>query len=179
MTTYYVRRLLDFFPQNVNNGGLSEMQYFEAYNSPMRVRDTFDRIFANSIGPQKVFYFADTSENLNPPTFSTMTVDQIIVEAMQSTPVVNWGDQNGTGWNASRWSTVYGWNNPDSNYSGWLTQICTKFDTLNKESVVSNNSTINVLVFSYRFANYTAGLFAYFPVFYVGDDPNADTTVTI
>jgi hypothetical protein len=177
MTTYHVRRLRDFFPINVNSAGLSEMQYFESFESPMRVKNNEDIIFTSDY-PQKIFYFADDSDNLNPPTFSTMTVDEIFFESLSSS-IVSWGDASGTGWNANRWQSVYGWNNPDTNYSGWLTQICTKFDTLNKDSVLSRATDINVLVFNYRFANYTANLFAYFPVFYVGQDPNADTTVTI
>lgn len=177
MTTYYVRTIIDFFPFNVNLNGFSEMQNFEAYDFGY-VKNDENKIFTTSYFPQSIFYYAHNTDKSRPPTYSTMTVSQIFFENLSGS-AIGWFDGSGTGWNANRWQSLYGWSNPDTNNATWINELCTKFDTLNKNSVVSNNSGINLLIFKYRFANYTENLFGYFPVFYVGNDPNCDTTVVI
>lgn len=201
MTTYYVRTIADSFNFEVKltaatqTYGYSRNSHFELYVEPALSGADYEPwgIRANRMFTaynQVLFAFFEQKESDNmtnrvaPPSKTNVNDFRTLRQSDSSGTIywcskaVNipsaidtyyvWGD---TGW------VDQGWSSPEFDYNDYINELCTAFDNINKNSVVTSNSNINLVVFKYRFLN--EGKHRYFPVFYVGNDPNADTTVTI
>lgn len=197
MTTYYVRTIADDFnfdlTTGAQTGGYSLTSHFEIYNEAA-LGATYapwghktNRLFSTTT--QTLYAFANVSgihtltTRTEPPPKSTISSSNVIVQA-DSSGTFYWCDRQGNGsflqgWGMERW-VGQGWTSPFTNYSTWISELCTAFDTINIGSVVTRNNNINLVIFKYKFTNYPEnGRHFLFPVFYVGNDPRFDSTVVI
>lgn len=189
MTTYYIRTIEDEFGFNLTSSsyGFSLNSHYETYDETAILGGTYgpygirtNRFFSTT---QQVLYFfgADNPRAL-PPNRASLLVQKSPTSLGYIYWSNRWGDPTQStvlGWRMSYWTSL-NWVNPSTNYSGWVNDICSAFDSVNQDSVVTLNSDINVVIVKYRFANTPAsGTYFLFPIFYVGNDPNRDYTVTI
>jgi hypothetical protein len=197
MTTYYVRTIADDFDFNIDSGAqtpcYSRTTHFEIYTEPALGATYEDwghktnRMF--STVNQTLYAFCDVegiatlTNRLRPPAKSTISSSNVLVQT-GTTGTIYWCDweanpNQSQGWGMEGWGQR-GWTNPFQDYSTWINEICNAFDTINIQSVATNFNRINVVIFKYKFNNRPENdRYMLFPVFYVGDDPNYDTTVVI
>jgi hypothetical protein len=188
MTTYYIRTIADEFSYNLQSAayGFSRNSHFETFNASslgdadnpygMRTNRLFDTT------TQRLYYLTANSARNSPPvkainTISTITITggSILWSNRFNDPV----NSTVTGWRGTYWNTQ-GWIDASSNYSGWVSELCSYFDSLNPDSVLNFYSNINLVIFKWTFPNTPAsGNFFVFPIFYVGNDPARDSTVTV
>ena len=85
-------------------------------------------------------------------------------------------------WGMEYWNTR-GYYDPSLSESTFYDDVCTRFDAVNKNNIVTNNANINMVMFKYKFLDQptksAAVVYAYFPVFYPGNDPLASETIVV
>jgi hypothetical protein len=186
MATYFIRTIADEFSYNLGSAtyGFSRNSHFETYNEtslaesdrPYGMRT--NRLIGNVT--QIVYYLGNSGRNL--PLLKAANV----INSAGVGGYIYWSNRFNdpanstvTGWRATYWNFL-GWVDPSTNYSGWVSELCNYFESLNPDSVLNLNSNINVVIFKWTFPNTPAsGNFFVFPMFYVGNDPARDSTVTV
>jgi hypothetical protein len=177
MTTYYVRVLTDIFSLNpVSAQGISETGHYEntietsIFDTPLfYVKTTPNRIF-NTI--PKTLYYLDFTPNILSYSFTRSVISDSILKWFLA-------DNGNYEFHDSEWAS-FGWTNPSTDISTFVTEICTGFDSKNTNGVISQNDNINLLLFRYNFRlSSFPTRFYYYPVFYPGNDSNRDFTVVI
>jgi len=85
-----------------------------------------------------------------------------------------------TGFWSQAWYNTYSWTDPDSDYSTWLQEVVDFIDRLKGTADYwgTDRGEINIYVFKYRYADYPTSGWAYYPIFYQGNNVAYDTIMT-
>jgi hypothetical protein len=197
MTTYHIRTVKDKFSWGYDSGpsyitGFSEMGTFEAYvenrldavYKDVAIRTNPANIF-NTVNQELFFYITNDNQRALAPSYSTVSASNVISQ-IGTENYIYWSNylitSTSANYNTESWNGK-GWGDPIVFPTTFNTRLCEKFDSINKNNIVTNNSNINLVIFKYQFTNYPLKgsdvVDVIFPVFYAGNDPLAETTVVI
>lgn len=187
-TFYHIRTFDSEFATTQGTSGYSKDNVLEVYTEAALgayvkgIRTRPSTVFSTQ--SQELFYLDGTGNRYNMPVYPTIASGDIY-KISTTAGYIYWSTYGDSpvrfvGFNALNWAAK-GWSNPDSLYSTWLTEICTKFNTLRAATENSHGNNYNVYVFKYLWTDSpdVGNSRIYFPIFTKGNDPAYQTLITI
>ena len=195
MTNYYIRKIVTQFDFDFNHGGsygYSTNNILEGYDEvALGAASTYAcRTKPNSVlntTAQDLFIIYDNDRQY-PPGIAAFDAGDI-TKVSPTDGYVYWSNYgirgaSYSGYSAYGWEVSQGWSSPNSAYTAFVGELCSKFNTFRAGTELSHENNWNLYVFQYQYADSpTEGAsnldWAYFPIFTKGNDPNYNSTITI